>query len=613
MMKKKELLNEIMGVPKALTPWVNALSQIVFDDVNKMVDWDEQGPVNYVKDGEDGEEVEGMAYRLKKKEISGKDVMESIVKNNGFSDLKEFISSDMFIKLPLWRPNLSYNLVGVPTELYKLEGDGKMNASVSGEIDQELKKIGKHMVFPGVTIHLDMLVDSDDPLANLKNHMSDTIAHELLHTYQKVKQLESGKPSHFGKEMVLNAIVQNPMVTNVELQWWEKFLNLIYLHLSFEVNARVTQLYYLLKEKDINTKEDFLVELKKSTMWSQMKELEDFNAVEYIKSFKLPNAFTDGRFNPLEMLSNISKKINLERNGVNQESEEEALKSLIDLWDKTLDVGNKGMKSLGVGVTMDNVPKSAKENPLKFFKFFEKRFHKKAEKWKKKLYRVGSLLLQEKEEYSQKEKIGESLLKEERVINFSKPNNNFVLIAGGPGVGKSFITNNLINLNNIKLFNVDQVRVMMAKKLWGNDWSENMSTPEGYQKILDLTHTTSDPRNLTVKFLKNFLQQERKEGVNVLYDAGGGQKETMEEVLGLAKDNGFHTTLVYVRTPLEISQKRNAERPRSLPFDMVSSYHEKVKNNIRHLIDGFDSVWFVDNKDLIDISNRPTDNIEKVK
>ena len=68
MMKKKELLNEIMGVPKALTPWVNALSQIVFDDVNKMVDWDEQGPVNYVKDGE---EVEGMAYRLKKKEISG--------------------------------------------------------------------------------------------------------------------------------------------------------------------------------------------------------------------------------------------------------------------------------------------------------------------------------------------------------------------------------------------------------------------------------------------------------------------------------------------------------------------------------------------------------------
>ena len=154
---------------------------------------------------------------------------------------------------------------------------------------------------------------------------------------------------------------------------------------------------------------------------------------------------------------------------------------------------------------------------------------------------------------------------------------------------------------------------MVAKKLWGNEWSENMSTPEGYQEILDLTYTTSDPRNLTVKFLKNFLQQERKEGANVLYDAGGGQKEVMEEILEIAKDSGFHTTLIYVRTPLEVSQQRNSERPRSLPTEMVSNYHKKVKDNIRNLIDVFDNVWFVDNKDLIDISNRPTENIEKVK
>ena len=32
-----------------------------------------------------------------------------------------------------------------------------------------------------------------------------------------------------------------------------------------------------------------------------------------------------------------------------------------------------------------------------------------------------------------------------------------------------------------------------------------ISTPEGYQKILDMTYTTSDPRNLTVKNLKNFF------------------------------------------------------------------------------------------------------------
>ena len=97
------------------------------------------------------------------------------------------------------------------------------------------------------------------------------------------------------------------------------------------------------------------------------------------------------------------------------------------------------------------------------------------------------------------------VLREDKMINFDRLSNNFVVIAGGPGAGKSFITRNLINLDNVKEFNVDQVRVMTAKKLWGSDWEEMISTPEGYQKILDMTYTTSDPRNLTVKYLKNFL------------------------------------------------------------------------------------------------------------
>jgi predicted kinase len=207
----------------------------------------------------------------------------------------------------------------------------------------------------------------------------------------------------------------------------------------------------------------------------------------------------------------------------------------------------------------------------------------------------------------------ESLLLEEKVIGFNSPTNNFVVIAGGPGAGKSFITNNLINLNNVKNFNVDQVRVMTAKKLWGDEWEEMISTPEGYQKILDMTFTTSDPRNLTVKFLKEFLQQERNHPVNVIYDAGGGQEQVMKDVHELAKGNGFNTTLVYVRTPLELAQMRNDERPRSLPDDMVAQYHQKVKDNMRNMIPIFDNVWTVDNKELIDLSDRPSDNIEKIK
>ena len=209
--------------------------------------------------------------------------------------------------------------------------------------------------------------------------------------------------------------------------------------------------------------------------------------------------------------------------------------------------------------------------------------------------------------------IRKELLNEEKMVNFTNPTNNFVVIAGGPGAGKSFITRNLINLDNIKEFNVDQVRVMTAKKLWGDKWQEMISTPDGYQKILDMTYTTSDPRNLTVRYLKNFLTMDRDQSVNVVYDAGGGQEQVMKDVHKIAQDSGMGTNLVYVRTPLELAQIRNDERPRSLPDDMVAQYHQKVRDNMRNMIPIFDNVWIVDNKELIDLSDRPSENIEKIK
>ena len=97
---------------------------------------------------------------------------------------------------------------------------------------------------------------------------------------------------------------------------------------------------------------------------------------------------------------------------------------------------------------------------------------------------------------------------EAKMVTFNQPNGNFVILAGGPGAGKSYVSQHFIDLDNVKPFNVDNYRVAIAKKLWGNNWKEMISTDEGYKKILDLTHTTSDPRNRTIQFLKNFLEEE---------------------------------------------------------------------------------------------------------
>ena len=64
--------------------------------------------------------------------------------------------------------------------------------------------------------------------------------------------------------------------------------------------------------------------------------------------------------------------------------------------------------------------------------------------------------------------------------------------------GQPLTSEQLSTLNNVKEFNVDQVRVMTAKKLWGDEWEEMISTPEGYQKILDILdnkHTLHTHKN----------------------------------------------------------------------------------------------------------------------
>lgn len=400
-MKKKEIINEIMGVPKSLTPWINTFTQIILDVIKEedSTGWEYEGEVNYTN--LKGGKKTDYAHRSQGITIGGDEVMNEITKFNGYSEVSELIKSDMFKNLPLWKPSIIVNIVSIPNEMYDLE-EVKIEASVTSALDQKLSNLGKIKVFSKVDFEFDVITPKDINKAKFISELKSTISHELLHIYQKIKQVEGGGSSHYGKEHFLNILTNHPLLTEVELDWWRKFLHLIYLHLSFEINARVTQLYYELKEKGVNTKEEFLKEIKKTHIWEQMKVLEEFNAEEYIKEFKLPSTEIDflGGGNPLVMLDqmlrgNISLK-QLELRGIDISSEEETIKSLVDLWGTTLKIGGEVVKSnFGVDFNMMPLPEKVKKNPLLFFKFFEQRFHKKAEKWKRKLYRIGSLLIQE--------------------------------------------------------------------------------------------------------------------------------------------------------------------------------------------------------------------------
>lgn len=392
---KKNILNEIMGVPKSIDPWIESLKNIIIQIVKdeESNGWEQQGEVTY-EDPETGEEIVDSIYKTENIFFTGSELMDMLMKDMGFSDTKDFVNSKEFQDLPIWRPSLNVTIMAIPKKLLNQHED-IMSASVGLMPDQKFSNIGKIKVLPNLELEFNLSVEKEGISNKDINELEETISHELLHVYQKINQLKSGGESHFGPETTLNALTNNQHFKEINIDWWSKFLHLIYLHLSFEINARVTQLYHRLKNKDIKTSEDFVLELKKSNVWKQMEMLESFNAEDFINEFELPDD-DNNPSNPLAFLHNLFKDSHYKSLGVDIESKEATIKSLINLWDQILSVGVKAMGNIGVNITMEKVPQKAKEDPYMFFKFFEGRFHKKAETWKRKMYKIGALILQEK-------------------------------------------------------------------------------------------------------------------------------------------------------------------------------------------------------------------------
>lgn len=199
---------------------------------------------------------------------------------------------------------------------------------------------------------------------------------------------------------------------------------------------------------------------------------------------------------------------------------------------------------------------------------------------------------------------------EKKIVGFNNPKEgNFVFISGQPGAGKSFTASNLLNLKDYKYVNVDTFRELIAKKL-----NLDLGDPDDNMKILDMTYTTSDPRNKTIQHLKTFLKIPRKGPLtNIVFDCGGGQTEVMKVVHSLAKEAGYETTLVNVETTLDVALKRNRERERTLKDEMVVDYYYKVKRSLEEISHLFDNIWKVDNSEKWDFVNRPHDRIKKIK
>jgi hypothetical protein len=258
---KKQILNEIMGVPKAIDIWVEIFTNATMYGIEKIIDNDRW------QDNEGSDVIESHTL-LKWGELE-----ELILKGFNVSSGKELLENEEFKKLPIWKPEIFIEVVAPPQEniadgsdLYDLiekSGAGFNGGMGFGHNRPTLFKMKEvpTKVLPNLHTQIEILVKKEE-LPNLpestiklvRKNVRSLFSHELTHTYQHYMTLIHGGDSGFGEEealnMMLNTIRSGPPLPKS----MSDFLHTLYLHLSFENNARVAQVYYLLKEKGINTK-----------------------------------------------------------------------------------------------------------------------------------------------------------------------------------------------------------------------------------------------------------------------------------------------------------------------------------------------------------------------
>lgn len=386
-----------MGVPTVIDFWVQSLSIILVGMAKGIVNNDEieEGGVNY--QNKEGDKISDTSYRGITR-LSGREINDWVININSLGDVKGLLDNDNFKKFPLYQPVITLELVFVPDELYDLMTKGRKNVFIEAshmlDVEQKsIKKIGSNDVLTKqhfnftVTLPVTQL-DSLD-IDQLRKEIKPTISHELTHAYEVYNRLKVNQDPIQGREAILNLATN--LMDDKKYPLWSKFLYLMYLHLSFEINARITEFYYELKEENVETKEQFLDLLKNSKVFEEIKMLEDFKAEEFIKAFKL-NDFIDQHADMSVQYSRNERDLPIIKS---IQDPKKGMLHLISGWNTVLQTLNHELDSQGIykGKLMDLVPKKAMEDPIYFFKFFEERFHKKAERFKRRLYKVSSLIL----------------------------------------------------------------------------------------------------------------------------------------------------------------------------------------------------------------------------
>jgi len=159
-----------------------------------------------------------------------------------------------------------------------------------------------------------------------------------------------------------------------------------------------------------------------------------------------------------------------------------------------------------------------------------------------------------------------------------------VILAGGPGSGKSFIAKQTTLGHGFKLVNSDEAFEFLMKKM-----NLDMSAASSYPEI---RHHAKD---MTSKKLLNYINGR----LGLVIDGTGKNYNKIAKQRTMLLSLGYDVMMIFVNTSLEVALQRNAERARKVDPEVAKSIWLGVQENIGKFqnLFGANNFIVIDNSD----------------
>ena len=170
-----------------------------------------------------------------------------------------------------------------------------------------------------------------------------------------------------------------------------------------------------------------------------------------------------------------------------------------------------------------------------------------------------------------------------------------VFMAGGPGSGKSYVAGQIfgipkkinISVSGLKAVNSDtEFEFLLRKYGFETFGTGNLDIDKWPQEVFDvIAGGDEDSEDMTVRKRAKLMTKDRKEKymegrLGMIIDGTGHDYAKLSKEKKQLEAMGYDCYMVFVNTSLEVALKRNKERARKLPEDILTKSWKDVQANL---------------------------------